>query len=90
VFKLPYINLDILHFSIFRGPQWWLEMPYIDLNISNFLSTQAPLLLAVSILLHISQDLAGITNFLVEVRSSSWDNAAACPGRREGLIRLSW
>ena len=42
VFKMPYINLDILHFSIFRAPLWWLEMPYIDLDISHFLSTRAP------------------------------------------------
>jgi hypothetical protein len=61
------IDLDISHFSIFRAPLGRLEMPYIDLDISHLLSTRAPLLLVVSILLHISQDLAGITDFLVEV-----------------------
>jgi hypothetical protein len=46
-------------------------------------------LLAVSILLHISQDLAGISNWW-RCCSSSWDISAAWPGRREGLIWPSW
>ena len=41
---MPYINLDISYFSIFRAPLGLLEMPYIDLDISHLSSTRAPLL----------------------------------------------
>ena len=43
VFEMPHIDLDILHFSIFRAPLGLLEMPYIDLDISHLSSTRAPL-----------------------------------------------
>ena len=43
VFEMPYIDLDISHFSIFQAPLGLLEMPYIDLDISHLSSTRAPL-----------------------------------------------
>ena len=44
VFEMPYIDLNTLHFSIFRAPLGLLEMPYIDRDISHLSSTRAPLL----------------------------------------------
>ena len=40
---MPYIDLDISHFSIFRAPLGLLEMPHIDLDISHLSSIRAPL-----------------------------------------------
>ena len=46
--------------------------------------------LAVSILLHISQDIGGITNFMVEVLQQLLGHFSSLAWEKGGLIRLSW